>query len=507
MRKRLIRWSAAGMIAAGCAYSAYAQEPADALRFSMLQPQGTARSIGFGNALGSIGGDFSSLSVNPAGIGIYRKGEFMITPSLMFNNVDSRPNNNGGFSGAKSSDDGQHFSISNMGLVLTSSKRGRDYDRGGWKAGSFAIGFNRLADFTRDYNYTGTNTSTSASWVFESDANQNGVNNNALEGHLGYQSYLLDTATLSGGRAGYRSVVDPSADAPIRQRTNVRERGGISEFLMSFGGNYEEKLMLGATVGFPYVRYVREKTIDETDLSGDPDNNFNSFSYYEKLRTTGLGINAKLGLIYKPIDYFRIGLAFHTPTYFGLHDYTDASVAANTENFAGYNTAQGSREYDYNLTTPWRAIASASALFGRYGFVTFDYEYVDYASARFRMDNADRDYERAVNDGIRQSYRGASNLRAGIELRFDFLSLRGGIGYYGDPYKKDAANYVNGERWDFSGGLGFRFNHTFIDLGFIHHQYKNTDEPYTVPYSNYIAPTTALTTGQNNGVLTVGWKF
>jgi hypothetical protein len=288
----------------------------------------------------------------------------------------------------------------------------------------------------------------------------------------------------------------------------VRERGGISEFLMSFGGNYEEKLMLGATVGLPYVRYVREKSIQETDQSGNPDNDFDYFTYNERLRTTGVGINAKLGFIYKPIDYFRIGGAFHTPTYYGLHDLTETGVNANTENFGGYTSVQAQdREYDYTLTTPWRAVASATALFGKYGFVTFDYEYVDYASSRFRLDGGDRDYERSINDGIKDSYRGASNLRAGLELRFDFLSLRGGVGYYGDPYKKSMDNYVNGERWDFSGGIGFRFNHTFLDLGFIHHQYKNTDQAYVVPYNNYISPTAQLKTNQDNAVVTVGWKF
>lgn len=512
MNKRLIKIAAAGVLAIACADSLYAQDASDALRFSFLQPQGTARSIGFGNALGSVGGDFTSLSVNPAGIGIYRKSEFTMSPSLMFNNVNGRPNNEGGFSGSTTSDNGQHFSMSNIGLVLTNNKQGRRRrNSGGWQTGSFAIGLNRLADFSRDYSYSGTNTSTSASWVFESDANDYRSGEQFISGgpaDLGFQSYLLDTATLSNGGAGYTSVVNPSFASPIGQRTTVRERGGVSEFLMSFGGNYEEKLMLGATIGLPYIRYVRDKTIEEEDLSGNNNNDFDYFSYNEKLRTTGIGINAKLGFIYKPVDAFRFGGAIHTPTAYSLRDYSETSIAANTENFGGQRVYQGEdREYNYSLTTPWRAVASATALFGKYGFVTFDYEYVDYKSSRFRLDGADRDYERFVNDEIKAAYRSASNLRAGLELRFDILSLRGGIGYYGNPYKESSANYVNGERWDLSAGLGFRLKHMFIDLGFVHHQYKNTDQPYTVPYSNYISPTSRLTTMQNNAVMTVGWKF
>ncbi|MFA6798620.1 MAG: hypothetical protein WCR39_04935, partial [Bacteroidales bacterium] len=51
-----------------------AQNEQDALRYSFIQTGGTTRSISMGGAFGAVGGDFSSLSINPAGLGIYRKG-------------------------------------------------------------------------------------------------------------------------------------------------------------------------------------------------------------------------------------------------------------------------------------------------------------------------------------------------------------------------------------------------------------------------------------------------
>lgn len=504
MNQRSIKLAAAGLLTICSIGSAQAQDQTDALRFSFLQPQGTARSIGFGNTLGSVGGDFTALSVNPAGIGIYRKSEVVFSPSMMFNNVD------GTYLGNKQSDNGQHFAISNFGAVFTHAARGRHYDQSNWKSFSFAIGMNRMADFTRDYTYQGNNTTSSGSWVFENDANRYPGDidqpNSGSPGYLGYQSYLLDTTTFSNGDKGYRSVINPSATDPVGQRMNVKERGGISEFLLSWGGNYQEKLMLGATVGIPVVRYVRESTYKEYDLSGDPNNSFDNYVYTDNLRTTGVGINAKLGFIYKPIEYFRFGGAIHTPTYIGLHDRQERGIVANTENFGGIRSVGvPDNTYDYSLTTPWKAVASATALFGPYGFITVDYEYVDYSSSRFNFDGADRDYETYVNDQIKSSYRGASNIRAGIELKFDFLSLRGGFGYYGNPY--DDKVYKDGERYDFSGGIGFRMRHSFIDLGFVHHQFKNTEQPYTVPYAGIMTPTAALKTNQTNAVLSFGWKF
>jgi hypothetical protein len=57
-----------------------AQDLADALRYSNLTIQGTARAGAMGNAFGALGGDFTSASINPAGIGVYRTSEFTITP-------------------------------------------------------------------------------------------------------------------------------------------------------------------------------------------------------------------------------------------------------------------------------------------------------------------------------------------------------------------------------------------------------------------------------------------
>lgn len=503
MKHRFIKVAAAGLLAAVCSAKAYAQDPSDALRLSALTPQGTARSIGFGNALGSIGGDFTSLSVNPAGLGIYRKSEFMITPSMMFSNAKATYNpNNTGF-GNSMSDNGSHFAISNFGFVVQSNNRYSD-----WATSSFAIGMNRLADFTSNYTYGGTNTTSSGSFVFEEDANNNpgNINRNGTPAYMGYQSYLLDTATLSGGIPGYLSLINPSETNPIGQRRTVRERGGISEFVLSWGANYEERFLIGATLGLPYVRYIRETTYREDDLSGNTNNDFANYSYTNDLRTTGIGINAKLGVIYKPSDMFRIGGALHTPTWYGLKDIQRVGITANTENFAGTNSlSMPENEYNYNISTPWRAVASASLILRKIGFLTVDYEFVNYRSSRFRFEDADRDYENFVNNQIKDTYRGASNFRAGLEIRLDMISLRGGFGYYGNPYKESV--YKDGQRYDYSAGIGFRTGNTFIDFGFIHRQYKNEEQPYVVGYSNIVSPVARLTNNQNNAVLTLGFKL
>ncbi|MDA3853446.1 MAG: hypothetical protein PF444_04305, partial [Bacteroidales bacterium] len=65
-------------------FSISAQTAFDALSFSREVSGGTARYMSMGGAFSALGGDFSTLSVNPAGIGIYRSNEFTFTPTLDF---------------------------------------------------------------------------------------------------------------------------------------------------------------------------------------------------------------------------------------------------------------------------------------------------------------------------------------------------------------------------------------------------------------------------------------
>jgi hypothetical protein len=491
-------------------FIAQAQDESDALRYSLLSPQGTARSMGFGNALGSVGGDISTLSVNPAGIGIYRSSEILITPVLRFSTTD------GNFLGSSASDNNTRFTINNFGAVFTNVQRGKRYEKSDWKTFSFGFGVNRLADFNRNYAYSGVNSgahSSSASEVFvvDADYNPDNLNYEGTPAWFGYQSYLIDYDSANGG--WYTNV---PYWGNLRQQRYVRERGGLNEYFLSFGGNYREQLMLGLTVGINSLRYIREASFTEVD-EDNYSSVFDNFTLSERLSTTGVGINAKIGAIYKPVDQFRAGVAIHTPTAFGISETYDQSLLAYTEGYApeDYLLTAPRNEFSYSLTTPWRAVLSGTAMLGKMGFFSVDYEYVDYRSARYRFRSEDvawaatyRELETAINASIRNAYQAASNVRAGLELRFEPLLVRAGFGYYGSPYK----NYSGGNRLDFSAGLGFRFDQSFfMDLGFRHSRLKQQEQPYALPttggYENVIVPVATLSNSATNVALTLGFKF
>ena len=56
-----------------------AQDISDAMRYSQDNLQGTARFRAMGGAFGALGGDFSSLNVNPAGGAVFTASQFSAT--------------------------------------------------------------------------------------------------------------------------------------------------------------------------------------------------------------------------------------------------------------------------------------------------------------------------------------------------------------------------------------------------------------------------------------------
>jgi hypothetical protein len=479
--------------------SALAQDYTDALRYAYLMPQGTARSMGYGNASGSFGSDFSSVAINPAGLGLYRSGELMFTPNIQTGTV------NGKYLGATASDNNTHFSFSNAGVVFTSSAKGKRAESNNWKSVSFAVGVNKLADFNRDYRYNGNNSgqnSSSQSELFAADLNN-------------FPADTLTDGTLAS-LGKYGNLIDSAGNTivpwknGINQNRMVQERGGTNEVDIALGGNYRDKLMLGITLGIPIINHSINAYYTESALNADP--NFTSYRLAENYTTTGAGINGKFGAIYKFSDYFRIGAAIHTPTYYAMHDESTVVLTNNgTPTTGGVQTLPNTYVMDYHLTTPWRAVLSATGFIGAHGFITADYEYVDYSTAKFdfgsNFNNGNlQDVQANANQLIKQNLKAASNFRLGVEVHITpVFVLRTGAGYYGSPYTN--TNGVNCSSTVLSGGFGFRFPRFFIDASYMHTQYNGLEQPYATPYTNVTVYNATLQNSISNAAITFGFKF
>ncbi len=489
----------------------YAQQPEDALRYSWLTQSGTARNQAIGGASASLGGEFSTMFINPAGLGFYKTNEFVITPYFNMDKSKSTYKNNLG------TDKKNNLNLSASGFIFSLP----NYHNSNVRNFTIGLGINRAADFNSNIYYKGTNTNTSYSEKYLEELKNNNVtdpNKAATDfpdgASLALNTYLIDTSKA----LGFKKLPNPATG--LIQENTFNSTGGITDLALGGAVNMRDKLFLGGTISVPILNYKRTTNYKESDATTNTSNNFNYFQVNETLQSKGYGINAKVGLIYKPVEYVRLGLAIHSPTFYEITDKYTTEIITDLEGYGGagvkhqsskdFNNGQPG-EYKYNLITPWRVAASASYVFREVenvqrqkAFITADIEYVNYKASSYKViDNTDNDtknYFTQLNKTIDDQYKSAFNFRLGGELKFNTIMFRLGGSYYGNPYKTEKA-----DRFKVAGGLGYRDKGIFIDLTYVYAMNKDVHYPYRLQ-----TKTNDPAFIKNNGgniVATIGFKF
>ncbi len=480
-----------------------AQSEIDALRYSQSMFGPTARSLSMGGAFGALGADYSSLSINPAGIGVYKKSEFTFSLGYQNRNVESE------YLGNTNKDNQFSIDMPDLGLVLAYPKKKET----GWTQFAFALGYNRIANFNTDSYFEGKNNNNSILDSFVDQIKLDGgateddlYNYYSFDADLAYQTYLLNPDTNFLNQ--YISVI-PNGGA--YQSKSTSSHGGMGEFSIGFGGSYNEKLYFGITLGFPNISYSEKSTYQEKDKDneityGDSLNliDFKSMSYDQYLETTGNGFNAKFGLIFKPADWVRIGAAIHTPTYYYLSDRYHSSMSSSFGDGSSYSYSSPDGVYSYNLTTPFKAVGSLAFIFGKSGLVSFDYELTDYSGAN--LDASDYNFG-AENSVIRKAYSGfASNLRGGMEWKYESFAFRAGAAYYSTPFKDQyTSSNVDQHMMSYTGGIGYREKRYFADIGYAYSVRSEYYSPYTLSYAD--VPGVIQKRTDHRIVTTIGFRF
>ncbi|MBS1736807.1 MAG: hypothetical protein JSS98_09440 [Bacteroidetes bacterium] len=495
--------------------ASFAQEPADALRLSRLSEEGgTARNQAIGGAGASLGGEFTSLYINPAGLGFYNTGDFVFTPSY------SLKNNSSTYLGKTASATKNNFNLGATGFVFAMPTPNSKL-----RSSAIAIGFRKVADFNNYVYYKGTNNKSSYSEKYlEELISNNATDPNKAQSDFPYTSslairtYLVDpTYNPDSTVSGYVSQANPAYG--LIQENNIVTKGGINELSLGGAANIQDKFYFGATITVPFIKYDRQSTFTETDASGNLNNHFNYFKAGESLNTTGIGVNLKLGMIYKPVEYVRLGLAIHTPTYYELTDSYSTSLVTDLEGYGGAGLKQISSLdltggdpliSKYSITTPWKFIGSASYVFRetedvrrQKAFITADIEYLNYKGAAFHATSGDAEgssYYNSVNKNIDNLYKNAINLKLGGEIKLNTFMLRLGGAYYGNPYQNESAAITK-----VSGGLGYRDKGIFLDLTYVYSLNKDINYPYQL-HDVANSPASLRNTG-GNILATVGFKF
>ena len=484
--------------------SVFSQNTADALRYTRIHNAGTARMAGVGGAFSALGADFGALSLNPAGLSMYRSNEFVFTPG-----VHSATTSASLPSASNFDDTSSKLRIANLGMVFPTT-----LNSGKWKSRNVGLGFNQLGNYNQSAYYEGAGSgSILDSWFAEAEPFLAGGGNPdqlyPLGAGLGYKAGAI---YFQGGVPSYDFL--GATDATIDRTQVAFTSGSNNEMTFAVSGNYDERLMIGASIGVPLINYRQESFYTERDPEGGFEGRvpyFSELEYSDFLRTTGVGFNAKLGAILRISQLFRIGGAVHTPSYYNMTDQFSADFDYTYEdlnpNGGGLiqtnNTADASADpFNYRLKTPWRATGGLAFVM-KYGFLSADVEWVDYSAASFNLtksfNDADtRAFERDLNTAIQRNFKATANYKLGGELALDIFRLRGGFNVLGKPQANQS-----GYNTAWSAGTGVRFDKIYLDIAYRRSSFSGS----VSPYSGSAAPT-ATTKGHVGDVLaTVAIRF
>lgn len=507
--------------------------------FSLSQTQfnfGTARSMAMGGAFASLGGDLASMSINPAGLGMYRRGEIAITPVMNFSRSETPGARPSSSSMPYRDNSKNRFAIGNFGAVFNVYE-----GQGRLLSVNFGVGYNRMADYNYSYSYEFAGTDRTASiadaLAVQLEAGGLTVGGNGIT-HGGASNWNIDpffwpavgaykTFLVDRNENGVWYPAEIGDNATIDGGAAVRSTGSAGEFDFSVGANWDNKLYFGFTLGIQNLYHKKRIFYGEgysygggngyntgdgaVDADGRPlDEVMQSMGLNQTTTVDGTGVNFKLGVIYRPTSSLRIGLAFHSPTFYSLdrrYGLAMSTVAigptnADKDDFRPHEyTSDAGPEFQwedsgdegYEFVTPTRLMLGFSYTFDDKAVVSVDYERDWYNGIRVKQQPylpygpGEEDYKQ----DFKHYFKGSNMLRAGLEVRpLPVLAVRAGFGYCGSMLR-DKNTVLSSpairETTYYTAGLGFSLSRTaYIDLAYCY--VRNRTTPYMLFYGNKYMP-------------------
>lgn len=469
-----------------------AQTALEAFRYAFLNYNGTARYSAVGGAFTSLGGDITVASTNPAGLAIFRKSTGAFTPGITTNTLKGK-----NYNSTTSS-----FIVPSFGFVFSTPIT----EDSNIKNFNFGFSYTQGANYDQLYKYQENNSSYTILEEITKDLNsynENNPNNKILPkelqnggnypsvASLAYNTGLIDYIENNG-----KKYYDPNifGDEKVNALEQNENNGQSGEYALSIAANFNHKFYLGATVGLQSIYFERIQNYQEAVQTPTQNNIVKKFFYDKYLKVIGAGINFKIGGIYRVNNNIRLGFSIHTPTYIEIEEQYAYTMESITKTGNTKKTSPSNGNYansDYSYSTPWRFSVGGSYIFGRKGFISIDYEWIDYSTMKFYANNIEN-----VNTTIKNNYGSSNTIKIGAELKLSRqFSLRGGYNYISNMYTKRS----NKEQ-DFniiSGGLGYKSRNFFIDCSY-QHLVQNLDTQISSNVINnqqYIAKIIKLTVG------------
>ena len=526
------------------ALTASAQETYENARLMETDLNGTARYVGMGGAMDALGADISTISTNPAGIGLFRHS--MVSTSF----------------GLVSQEDAQNF--------RTGSKTNASFDQIGFvwsnrtsKTSFFNFAFNFHKSQNFDYIL-------SAASQLDGNSSQNGLSHVKAIGQTvdGVSTYLYDKRDAMG-TAWWTNQLDnlyyntfimdengenPGWNAASDFLMNRANTGYIGEYDINLSGNINNRVYLGLTVGIHDVHYKGVSEYTEHLLGYDDGNvvPVGPVTIDDERTITGTGVDVKAGIIFRPVESspFRIGLSIATPTFYKLKSQSATRLLNGTPYQGPYPGYVAKSSYEFKLNTPWKFGLSLGHTIDQFVALGAGIEYADYGSIDSReitdeyydyyYDTTTTESESDVemNRHTSETLKGVVQLKLGAEVKVDKnFAVRFGYNYASPMYKEsgskdfdidsygtNCASATDFTNWKATNrltcGIGYRYNNFSVDLAYQYSVRKGTFSPFQAAWGDYydgdvdnpeqidITPTTVEVSNKRHQLLlTLGYTF
>lgn len=493
---------------AGISFSAInAQETTneDALRLAVNRLTGTARFVSMSGAFGAVGGDLSAINVNPAGSIFFNNNYGTITASN--NNIK----NNSSYFGTNTTASENTLDINQLGAVFVFKNNSTNSD---WKKFSIAINYENTNNFGNSVYSAGTNPYNSIGNYFLNfaqgiplnvltDNNFDQLNFNEQQAFLGYNTYIFESQTANSNETQYYTNV--ASGGNYVQENLVNTSGYNGKLSGNFSTSYKDIISFGVNLNAHFVDISKSFTVFEqnTNAPYQTGSTISEILFENQLYTTGNGFSFNLGTIFKPVESVRIGLAYESPTWFNLTDQLTQGVATTSLNNPDNNSFPDSYQFPvvflpYTIQTPSKWTGSFAYIFGKKGLLSTDISTKDYSNTQFRPTN-DILYNN-LNNSMSNELKNAIECRIGGEYKIKQFSLRAGYRFEESPFKVDQ---TFGDLQGYSGGLGYNFGESRIDLGYSY-DYRKMNQAFL---SSGMADAARISRFNNNVTLSYSINF
>lgn len=435
----------------------YAQNEEDALRYSEIYFDGTARSTAMAGAMGALGGDFSAVMQNPASLARIRKSNFSATFNL------ENPRTTANYYGANTNDRGLAGNFSNLSYVKAYELDPKKFNN--WYSVQLGMGMTRVKSFQQRSRYKGTaDSSIVHSFINEANGTPDSLIYDffPFTAGLAYDVFAMDPAP------GNQYVTDFTSGQAIHDRT-ITNKGGMNTYSFSLSGNYGNKVYVGGAINFTKVNYNSQ--FQHRESYTDTALWLQSINYTGELDIEGWGYNARFGFVYLPVEWLSVGLSGQLPTLFNLSDSWTNNMTSMTDDGEKFVDPEyvPTGSFDYRITTPARANLSIGAIMWELGSIGLDIEYVDYGKsilASKRYSDAPYSFD-LENSQVANLYKSTLNYKLGVEGRLSKQSyVRGGIAYYSSPYVDGKGNAASPTIF-YTGGLGYNWGKVYADFATV----------------------------------------